>query len=205
MKTLIKTGLAVVALSLCLNANALAGKFEDGLSAHERGDYAMAYRLFLPFAKQGDAKAQYSLALMYDNGQGVSQDYVEAVKWYRKAADQGVAVAQLNLGNRYRLGQGVLQDFAEANKWYRKAAEQGVAVAQTTLGLAYSGGLGVPQDYVQAHKWFNLSAANNPDKTDRDRAASNRDLTAGKMTAAQIAEAQKLAREWKPSSAASNK
>ena len=40
-------------------------------------------------AEQGDAEAQTSLGLMYDNGKGVPQDYAEAVKWYRKAAEQG--------------------------------------------------------------------------------------------------------------------
>ena len=205
MKTLIKTGLAVVALSLCLNANALAGKFEDGLSAHERGDYAMAYRLFLPFAKQGDAKAQYSLALMYDNGQGVPQDYVEAVKWYRKAADQGVADAQNNLALMYGNGQGVPQDYAEAMKWYRKAAEQGNASAQSNLGVMYGIGKGVPQDYVQAHKWLNLASAFALKEKAGEGAAKGRDLISAKMTPEQIAEAQKLAREWKPTSSTSGK
>ena len=77
--------------------------------------------------------------------------------------------------------------------WYRKAAEQGHAKAQLNLGIMYFTGRGVPQDYVQAHMWFNLSAA----QGDAD-ATKNRDIVAAKMTPAQIAEAQKLAREWKP-------
>ena len=57
----------------------------------------------------------------------------------------------------------------------------------------YERGQGAPQDYVQAHMWFNLAAARgNAD------AARKRDLVAAKMTPAQIAEAQKLVREWKP-------
>ena len=55
----------------------------------------------------------------------------------------------------------------------------------------------MPQDYTQAHMWFNLAAANLP-KEARDIAVRNRDRVAAKMTPAQIAEAQKLAREWKP-------
>jgi hypothetical protein len=51
----------------------------------------------------------------------------------------------------------------------------------------------VPQNYVQAHKWWNLAAV----AGDKD-AIKNRDIVAGKMTPAQIAEGQKLAREWKP-------
>jgi uncharacterized protein len=64
----------------------------------------------------------------------------------------------------------------------------------------YDEGRGVPQDYVQAHKWYNLAASRFPTsaKEFRDRAVGNRDAIAAKMTPAQIAEAQKLAREWKP-------
>jgi TPR repeat protein len=57
----------------------------------------------------------------------------------------------------------------------------------------YDSGWGVPQDYVKAHMWFNLSAA----QGEQD-AAEDRDKVAQRMTSAQIAEAQKLAREWKP-------
>jgi uncharacterized protein len=56
----------------------------------------------------------------------------------------------------------------------------------------YKEGKGVPQDYVYAHMWFNLAAEQNPGST---RA---RDDIASKMTADQIAQAQQLAREWKP-------
>ena len=51
----------------------------------------------------------------------------------------------------------------------------------------------MPQDYVQAHMWFNLAAA----KGNAD-AIKNRDIVTAKMTPAQISEAQKLARGWKP-------
>jgi uncharacterized protein len=84
-------------------------------------------------------------------------------------------------------------DYAAAVSWYRKAAEQGNAKAQFHLGVMYFNDLGVPQDYVLAHMWFSLAIARG-----YDDAIFNRDVTAAKMTPAQIAEAQKLAREWKP-------
>ena len=80
-------------------------------------------------------------------------------------------------------------------KWYRLAADQGHAKAQNNLGSIYVEGKGVPQDYVLAHMWFNLSAAQGDEK-----AVEHRDIVAGKMTPDQLAEAQRLAREWKPSS-----
>ena len=51
----------------------------------QKGDLATALREWRPLAEQGDAKAQYNLGVMYDNGKGVTQDYKEAVKWYRKS------------------------------------------------------------------------------------------------------------------------
>ncbi len=64
----------------------------------------------------------------------------------------------------------------------------------------YYNGHGVPQGYVQAHMWFNLAAARYDtifQSKPHDLAASNRNRVAAKMTPEQIAEAQKLAREWK--------
>ncbi len=83
-------------------------------------------------------------------------------------------------------------------KWYRKAAEQGRANAQHNLGVMYERGQGVPQDYAQAHMWFILAASNLLPGENPDRAARDRDMIAIWMTPAQISEAQKLAREWKP-------
>ena len=95
-------------------------------------------------------------------------------------------------------GQGVPQDYAEAAKWFRGAADQGEPRAQTNLGAMYHRGEGVPQNYVQAHMWANLAASLLPPGIDRDLAVKNRDKAAKLMTPAQIAEAQRLAREWKP-------
>ena len=179
-----------------------AGPLEDGAAAYGRGDYTTALRLFRRLADQGDAGAQFSLGAMHFEGTGVPQDYAAAMKWYRKAADQGDAGAQFNVARMYENGQGVPQDFATAVTWYREAAEQGLADAQINLGTMYFEGMGVPQDYVRAHMLFNIAAARAPawDTKTRDTAVKNRNLVAAKMTPAQIAEAQKLTREWKPKS-----
>ena len=195
-------GLALIAVlcagfTLELTAPAWAG-FDEGVAAYKRGDYATALREWHPLAEQGNAGAQYNLGVMYDKGEGVTQDNAEAVKWYRKAAEQGVAEAQYNLGLMYRNGLGVPQDNAEAVKWYRKAAEQGDARAQVVLGTMYELGRKVPHDHVQAHMLYNLAASRFPLSKDRDEAVKNRDHVAKTMTPAQITEAQKLAREWRP-------
>jgi TPR repeat protein len=84
-------------------------------------------------------------------------------------------------------------DYATALRLLRPFAEQGNAAAQFNLGSMYHEGHGVPQDYISAHMWLNLAAASG-----EQRGAQRRDAVARSMTPAQIAEAQKLAREWKP-------
>jgi len=85
------------------------------------------------------------------------------------------------------------RDYATAVRLIRPLAEQGDATAQYTLGVFYDNGLGVPQDHIRSYMWFDLSATQG-----RDGAAAFRDLVKRRMTPGQIAEAQKLAREWKP-------
>jgi uncharacterized protein len=88
------------------------------------------------------------------------------------------------------------QDYAQALKWYRLAAAQGHAKAQYNLGAMYGKGQGVPQNYVQALKWLTLAAATFTTEPEHGQAVQSRDIVAATMTPAQIAEAQKLAREW---------
>jgi len=124
----------------------------------------------------------------YDRG-----DFPTALRLFRSLADQGNVVAQQRVGLMYESGQSVQRDYAEAVKWYRRAADQGSASAQWLLASMYEVGSGVPQDYVQAYMWCNLSAAQGFQLAKYRRAELER-----LMTPAQIAEAQKLAREWKP-------
>ena len=161
-------------------------------------DYKEVVRWFKAAAEQGYVEAQHNLGTMYSSPQGVPQDYKEAVRWWRAAAEQGHVSSQYNLGVMYRWGRGVPQDYTEAVRWYRAAAEQGHVDAQYNLGVMYSKGQGVTQDYIQAHMWYNLAAASGGDDEDREKAVNNRDSIAEEMTAEQIAEAQRLAREWKP-------
>ena len=149
---------AMMALALALSALPISADTRDDISAaSNRGDYKTVVRLLRPLAEQGDAGAQNFLGLMYNQGEGVTQDYAEAAKWYRMAAEQGVDQAQYN------------------------------------LGVSYANGEGVPQDYVLAHMWLNLAAAQG-----FAEAKTARDVAVNLMTSSQIAEAQRLAREWTP-------
>ena len=192
MRRLALAVVMLVALTTPIQAQDALPAFSEGLAAYESGDYAAAVRVWRIHAARGEAKAQYNLGVMYDNGKGVPEDNAEAVKWWRLSAKQGDADAQYNLGVMYDNGKGVPEDNAEAVKWWRLAAEQGNAKARNNLGYMYDEGKGVPQDYVRAHMWFNLAAAQGKEEMYRN----NRNIVAERMTPAQIAEARKMAREW---------
>lgn len=90
---------------------------------------------------------------------------------------------------------GVQRDYLQGDMWYRKSADQGYSGAQYDLGVMYELGQGVRQDYVLAYMWPDLAASiSRPD----DFMVEKRDEVAAKMTPDQIAEAQRLAREWRP-------
>jgi uncharacterized protein len=120
-------------------------------------------------------------------------DYATALREWRPLAEQGDASAQFQLGLLYDNGDGVPRDYAKARQWYERAAAQGGVKAQFYLGLQSAYGEGGPLDLVQAHMWYSLAAGNG-----YAHAPGYRDDLARQMTPAQIAEARKRAREWKP-------
>jgi len=122
-----------------------------------------------------------------------SGNYATALRELRPLAEQGDPRAQFRLGSLYENGDGVPRDFAKARLWYEKAAAQGEAKAQFYLGIQSAYGEGGPLDLVQAHMWYSLAAGNG-----NANAPGFRDDLARQMTPAQIAEAHKRAREWKP-------
>ena len=162
-------------------------------------DDAIAAQWFRQAAEQGYAPAQTSLGALYDHGRGMAQDYSAAMHWYHKAAEQGEAIAKINMGEMYEQGRGVAQDYAAAARWYRLAAEQGLAVAQLSIGGLYEQGRGVAQDSVQALMWVTLAAASLPPGEEYHRTAVERmNQLSAQMTPAQIEEAKRRVREWKP-------
>lgn len=110
-------------------------------------------------ANEGQAAAQFELAMRYRQGRGVPRSDADALEWLRKAADQGLAPAQKALADAYAAGQGIAQDNGLAVTWYRRAAEQGLADAQYRLAVALEGGVGTQRDGNAAFEWFTKAAA----------------------------------------------
>ena len=115
-----------------------------------------------------------------------------------ESALKGDADAQFELGKNYETGRiGLPKDLTQAEHWYREAAEQGDPYAEASLGLLYQFGKGVTTDRVKALMWFEIAIARVP-APDRDSVVDLRKDIVTSMTTEQIAEAQRLAREFKP-------
>ena len=129
------------------------------------------------------------------------KDVAEAAQWFRLAADQGLAEGHFSLGMVYARGNGVHQDDMEAGRWVRLAAAQGFVVAQAFLAMMCAEGRGMPQDFVAAHMWYSVAQAQDAAGNPAGPALRYSDELAAisaRMTPAQIAEAERLAREWQP-------
>ena len=114
---------AVIFLA-CLWAGPALADFVDGVFAYNRGDYEQAYNTMRSLAETSeDGLAQYYVAMMYLQGQGVGQSYEEAANWFRKAAERRVKQAQFRLAELYMQGRGVPKDYEYAYAWYRTGAE----------------------------------------------------------------------------------
>ncbi len=120
-----KKSLILIILTLTLSANS----FDKAQEAYDNEDYKKAATLMKPLADGGHVEAQTSLAVMYEDGDGVSQDTKKALYWYKKAAAQGDIDSQLILAMSYCHGDGVGKDLKSCAKWAKMAKSQGENVA----------------------------------------------------------------------------
>jgi TPR repeat protein len=156
-------------------------------------------------AANGDPDVQYRVASILSGEMSIGTippDFPEAAKWYEAAAEQGHAWAQFALGSLHDQGKlGTASSKVEAAEWFRRSANQGLTAAQFSLGVYFLHGYGVPRDRVQAYKWFSLCASKEPtpgfSPEPVEQARQELDLLEKTMTQAEIADAQRLTREWK--------
>ena len=80
----------------------LRAGYEEGYQAANKGAYTTAFKEFKMAAENGDARAQYSLAVMYNDGIGVRKNPDEAMSWFRKAAAKGHPLAKEVLKRKNR-------------------------------------------------------------------------------------------------------
>ncbi len=121
--------LIMLALTVAFTPAHSQGKngYNAGLLASEAGDYDTAVGAWQPLASQGDAVAQFNLALMYHRGLGVAANEQKAVQWYQKSASNGYIKAQEFLAAAYREGWfGLEKNPQKADYWGQQIDNNGL-------------------------------------------------------------------------------
>ncbi len=167
---------------------------DKALIDFERGYYRLSLRAWTVLANRGDAEGQYFLGQLYAQGRGAPQDFAKAALWFGESASQGYSHSQFALGYLSETGRGVSKDQSSAFKWYGLAADQSLAMAHNNVGLMYEEGRGVRQDYAQAYMRYSLAISLS--NLNPGPAIQNLNSLTEKMTSTQIAQAERLAREW---------
>ena len=128
-----------------------ASEFTQAVENYNKGEYTKAFDTFYILAKEGNAKAQYNIGLLYALGQGAQKSVTNARKWYEKAAKQGNGKAQFNLAKLYHdTATNDPYAYEKAKYWYEKAVKSGVIEANNNLASLYIDGLGVKKDEQKA-------------------------------------------------------
>ncbi|MEK7780452.1 MAG: tetratricopeptide repeat-containing serine protease family protein [Verrucomicrobiota bacterium] len=190
----------------------LAKKYSDGDGVPKNS--VKAIEIYKRLYEAGWQYGAAMLAKSYEEAVGIQENLKQAKHWKRiefkrakEAAEEGHADSQTIIAEYYSIGYGVPEDDHEAVRWLHLAAVQGHPAAYFNLGECYENGKGVPQDFIEAHKYYNLAASpSGPLKLfefryDKAVASARRNALARQMTPEQTAEAQRLAREFKPRNA----
>lgn len=188
--------------------------FKTGIIAYKKGDKTEAVKSLRYAAEMGHHGANWKLARMYADGDGVAENDYQAYKFFAKIVDDGaepgsddeayVSDALVELGNYFCKGipnTPVKVDFNKARSFYvRAATSYGNPEAQYLLGVMLLNGEGGEKNRVQAARWFQLSA--NKGNTSAQALLGNMLFQAGKtvkglaMLTAAFAKADPKERLW---------
>ena len=192
MKTRILLSLCLTALLIGISSGVYANSAK-GAIAFKQGEYQKAYEIWLKAAENGDADAQFNIAVMLENGQGISRDLFSALKWYELAARQNYPHA-LDMSEKVQ---------AKITRLHKKEllkhlpkADAGNPQSQIAVATIYAEGRFVKQDKIEALKWLFLAAekVKNPTTTKRVNRLSDR--LKEDLTDEQIAEVQQRVDAW---------
>jgi len=131
-------------------------------------------------AREGNARQQHNLAVLYTLGLGVPLDFKRAHHWFNRAAQQGLSESQFNLGIAYQGGMGVQKDFVTSYKYYTLAAAKGLPfagqwrdhLAQYMNRIQIEAGQRMARGFLQGIERWEINKANE----EHDRLRQNRIL-----------------------------
>ena len=154
------------------------------------------FKLDSIMAKRGDAGAQFSVAIAYEDGVGTKKDMKQAFDWYSKAAKQGHEGAQYKMGTFYEQGRVVKKDPKTAMEWYKKAADNGSRQAKKRLSAKAESDKKVEQAKLERERQQREAAT----KAEQERQAAakaeqQRQAAAAKEKARKEAAAKEKARK----------
>ncbi|MGE0267321.1 MAG: tetratricopeptide repeat protein [Candidatus Omnitrophota bacterium] len=147
--------------------------FQDGFKLYAENKFKESLSIILPFAEEGNPKAQFVIGEAYLVGNGVSPDISIALLWFERSSAQDFAEAHYFLGLIYDPSlesnniKNSTKDNNLSNSYYKKAfdlfmrdADKGDEKAMRWLGLCYQCAKGVPHDQEKMIYWFNQAFKN---------------------------------------------
>ena len=152
MKTLL------VILIIFLSKVSYSNEYFNALELFNKRKITESVELFKNVA--GDEKnpkrsdAMYNLAIIFDNGFGISADKTRALFYYEAASDLSNIYAQYNLGWKYFNGESVNKDVIKAFQLYKAASDYGHPQAMYNLAHMYYSGIGTVKNLKLAYKMF---------------------------------------------------
>lgn len=165
-------------------------QIEQAREAIRYGEGRKADELLASLSDDGNPQAQYLLATLFEQGEGVTQDIPRSITLLQQSASRDYVPAQARLGEIYLSGNEVLQNFGKAKSWLEKAAMNKSAKGARLLGRVYEEGLVGDKDPARAYAWYEIAVLDGD-----NQAASLRDALLRKLTATESASGQALARK----------
>jgi TPR repeat protein len=158
-----RTKILLLTLTLLSSFSVLSkgNDLEQGIYEINRGEFQAAIAQFRPLVNEGDAPAQYQMALIYQHGYSVPKDGMKALELFELSATQNYPDAQFELALIYSEGKLVKQDIKKAFELTQKAAKKDLPNAQFNLAVMYATGTGVKQDNFKASRWYKNAANQN--------------------------------------------
>lgn len=166
--TVLSTALAMAILNSGESEESIGEYFVDAFPMDESEETRVeilktsAEKTDLDFLQEaaalGEAQAQFHLARLLEEGNGITQNERLALESYQRAADQGHLLALTFLGLCFQRGTGAEQDLKRGFECFAKAAKEGVPLAMGCLGECFIEGRGVEADSDQGIKWYRRGA-----------------------------------------------
>jgi hypothetical protein len=170
-------------------------RFHD-LGLGGKANPAKAFETCQRAVRAGSVVAINEVGVRYQKGLGVAADPTAAIGWFLLGAQHKLPAALVNLGNCFEVGNGVLQDFEQAGVYYAAAAKLKFGPGQYLLAQLFEHGKGTKANPVYAYVNYSFAATNGI-----EAAARKRDELKPKLSAGQLADAEKLLKGEPPASA----